>query len=180
MNTKLDSLRPSGSAPLPAPSAWSRSAPRPRNANLLPLNTALKLDLPTKVGRRAASGSVEALCLGPDEWILHAPEADAPGLQSACAAIYADHPHSLVDVSAREVTFVLEGARASELLSIGCPRNIDTINVGSGCRTVFDGTAVVLWREAADKFRMDCWHSFAPHVLELLEVGCRELDAEAA
>ena len=29
-----------------------------------------------------------------------------------------------------------------------------------------------------DSFRMDVWNSFAPHVYELLAIGCRELAAE--
>ena len=90
------------------------------------------------------------------------------------------HPHSLVDISAREVTLTIEGPKAAELLTLGCPRDIATIAPGEGRRTLFDGATVVLWRDAADRFRMDIWNSFAPHVAQLLQTGCKELAAEPA
>ena len=117
--------------------------------------------------------------IGPDEWILHGSKEAAASAVAALAGLYASHPHSLVDVSGREVSFVIEGPRAAELLTMGCPRDIETILPGSGRRTVFDGVTVILWRDAADRFRMDLWHSFAPHLLHLLETGSRELAAES-
>jgi sarcosine oxidase subunit gamma len=140
------------------------------------LEQALGIALPVNVGRRSSADDLEALCLGPDEWVLLAPE--AAQVKAACAAVYEDVPHSLVDISGREVTFRIEGSRAAELLTLGIARDIAAIPVGEGRRTVFDGVTVVLWRDAEQSFRMDVWNSFAPHVLELLEVGCRELAAE--
>lgn len=147
--------------------------------NLAPLEAALGLTLPVKIGRRTGAGGVEALCLGPDEWMLHAPEAMVPGIAASCAAVYPNLPHSLVDVSAREVTLVIEGARALELLTIGMPRDPESIALGEGRRTNFDGVTVILWRDDETRFRMDVWHSFSVHLLHLLETGCRELAAEA-
>lgn len=143
------------------------------------LEGALGLALPHKVGTRSAAGDLQALCLGPDEWMLHAPLSAAAGLVKACAGVYDALPHSLVDVSGREVSFQISGPRAAELLTLGCARDIDTIAVGEGRRTLFDGSTVILWRDAADSFRMDVWNSFASHLLHLLEVGVRELAAEA-
>ncbi len=145
--------------------------------NLAPLNAALCLTLPLQVGQRIAVGGVEAICLGPDEWTLHA--SDVGPTVAACAEIYADHPHSLTDISGREITFLIEGPRAAELLTLGCARDIESIAVGEGRRTVCDGASVILWRDGPDTFRMDVWHSFAPHLLHLFETGCRELAAEA-
>lgn len=144
------------------------------------LSKALGLTLPDRIGLRAAAGVVEAIRLGPDEWTILAPADAVAGLAAACAAIYGDHPHSLVDISGREVTLSIDGPRAAELLTLGCPRDIETIAVGEGRRTVFDGATVVLWRDAPDRFRMDVWNSFATHVGHLLETGCRELAAEHA
>ena len=147
--------------------------------DLTPLNAALGLTLPVKIGQRATAGDLQAICLGPDEWVLQTPETAMGTVQEAAAAVYGDHPHSLVDISGREVTYLIDGPRAAELMTLGCPRDIDMIGVGQGRRTVFDGATVVLWRDGEDSFRMDCWNSFAPHVLHLLETGCRELAAEA-
>ena len=149
-------------------------------AGIAALGKALGLALPDRIGRRAASGKVEAIRLGPDEWTILAPADAAAGLAAACAAVYGDHPHSLVDISGREVTLSIEGPKAAELLTLGLPRDIATIAVGEGRRTLFDGATVVLWRDAEDRFRMDVWNSFADHVAHLLETGCKELAAENA
>lgn len=161
----------------------SLAAPRARlslraRGDLAPLDAALGLTLPARIGRRASAGELQALCLGPDEWMLHAPEALLDGLKAACDGVYATLPHSLVEVSAREVTFTIDGPRAAELLTLGCPRDIASIAVGEGRRTVFDGASVILWRDGESSFRMDVWNSFAPHVFHLLDTGCRELAAE--
>lgn len=174
-------------SPAPQPDDALRVSPAPAcgrlslraRGDLAPLNGALGLSLPGSIGKRAAAGAVEALRLGPDEWTIHAPEADMAGLIAACAKVYAAHPHSLVDISGREVTLVIEGPHAAELLTIGCPRDPATIAPGEGRRTVFDGVSVILWRDSETRFRMDCWQSFAPFVLSLLKTGRRELAAEA-
>ncbi|TFL18500.1 sarcosine oxidase subunit gamma [Jannaschia formosa] len=182
MNAPLHSFEPSVLIETAA-ARVSRAAPGARlslqaRGDLPPLNAALGLDLPTRIGRRARAGALEAICLGPEEWMLHAPEAQAVEILSACAEVYASRPRSLVDVSGRETTFVIDGPRAAELLTLGCARDIDGIAVGEGRRTAFDGVTVILWRDGETSFRMDCWHSFAPHVQHLLEIGCRELAAE--
>lgn len=148
--------------------------------NLSSLNAALGLSLPGRIGQRSAKGGLEALRLGPDEWVLLARPEDAESLTAACASVYPDLPHSLVDISAREMTFVIEGDGAPELLTIGCPRDIATIPTREARRTVFDGVTVILWRDAPDRFRMDCWNSFAPHLFQLLETGAREIAAETS
>lgn len=148
--------------------------------DLSSLNSALGLTLPTKIGQRAQSDKVEALCLGPDEWVLIAVEGAVGEVISACASAYGNLPHSLVDITGREFQVSIEGARAAELLTIGMPRDVASIAVGEGRRTVFDGASVILWRDGENKFRMDIWNSFAGHLFELLETGCLELAAEAA
>ncbi|UXT51039.1 sarcosine oxidase subunit gamma family protein [Agrobacterium tumefaciens] len=144
------------------------------------LGAALGLILPERIGARVSAGERQAVRLGPDEWTILAPAGEVGELIAACAGVYAGHPHSLVDISGREVTLLIEGPRAAELLTLGCARDIDTIAVGEARRTIFDGVTVVLWRDAEDRFRMDIWNSFLPHLGHLLETGCRELAAEIA
>lgn len=153
----------------------ARFSLRARAADLPALGQALGLDLPQTIGDRARAGTTGVLCLGPDEWHILAAETDAAGLASACAAIYDATPHSLTDISDREVSVLIEGPAASELLTLGCPRDIDRIAPGRGCRTVMDGVTVLLRRDAPDRFRLDIWRSFAPHVIDLLRTGCAEL-----
>lgn len=146
------------------------------------LSGALGLDLPARVGDQAEGGQGAkagrtALCLGPDEWLLTAPEAGLEALLSDLSGAYGAAPHAAVDISDREVTFAVEGPRAAELLSIGCPRDLARLEPGRAVRTVFDGVQVVLWRDGPSAFRLDVWRSFASHARELLETGRRELAA---
>ncbi|CUH80703.1 sarcosine oxidase subunit gamma [Tropicibacter naphthalenivorans] len=140
--------------------------------DLAPLDRALGFALPRGIG----GVTLGTACLGPDEWIILTD--DAAAVMTACAEV--SLPHSLVDVSGREITFEIEGPRASELLTLGCPRDIDAIPDGTARRTVFDGVTVTLWRDTAERFRIDVWNSFAPHVAHLLASGARELAAEMA
>jgi sarcosine oxidase subunit gamma len=136
---------------------------------------ALGLALPTTVGAQSAAGARTALCLGPDEWLIEAPESEREALRATVAGIAA--PHSAVEVSDREITFALEGPAALDLLATGCPRDLAAMPVGSGARTVFDTAQVLLVREAEDRFRLTVWRSFAPHVRALLDIAVRELAA---
>lgn len=151
---------------------------RAREAELPALSRAIGAEFPRRIGCRASVGTTEVLCLGPDEWQILVFEADAPRLIEACARIYPEAPHSLTDISAREISVRIEGPKAAELLTLGCPRDIDRLPEGEGRRTIMDGATVVLWRDGADSFRLDVWRSFAPHVVALLETGCAELVAE--
>ncbi|MDS9469560.1 sarcosine oxidase subunit gamma family protein [Paracoccus sp. MBLB3053] len=183
MNAPLSAIAPmtlaeSSAVRIDAGSHVGRLSLRARG-DLSALNEALGMVLPTRIGA-TVRGPIEVACLGPDEWVILAPPGEVERLQSACAAIYSSHPHSLVDTGGREVTFTLTGPRAAELLTLGCPRDIDAIANASARRTLFDGATVILWRDADDRFRMDVWNSFAPHVLHLLKTGCRELAAEIA
>lgn len=151
---------------------------RAREAGLPALSEVIGVELPSRIGARANSGATEVLCLGPDEWQILADQADAPRLIEACARIYAETPHSLTEISDREISVRIEGPKAAELITLGCPRDIDRLAVGEGRRTLMDSATVVLWRDGAQDFRLDIWRSFAPHVIALLETGCAELAAE--
>lgn len=136
---------------------------------------ALGFALPERIGARAASGALSALRLGPDEWVVEAPEADA--LMAALRDLATRTPLSAVEVSDREITLALEGPTAPDLLATGCPRDLAKMPVGDGARTVFDTVQVVLTREAEHRFTLTIWRSFAPHVRSLLDRAARECAA---
>ena len=158
-----------------APTA--RFSLRARPAARAAVAAALRLDLPAAVGERAQADGRTALCLGPDEWVVTAPEAARDGIVADLATVRAGAPHALTDIADREVTFAVSGPEAATLMSIGCPRDLDRMAPGRGARTVFDGVQVVLWRDAPDAFRLDVWRSFAPHVHALLDTGRAEIAA---
>ena len=126
----------------------------------LPLNRASRVE-----GRLCAR-------LGPDEWLLCAPEGTAPIFD----ALEGRH-HSLVDVSHRYAGFAVEGDAAHLVLAAGCPLNLDStaFPAGSATRTLLGKAEIVLWRlDAAPAFRVDCARTFAPYVQAFLQEAARE------
>ncbi len=144
-------------------------------ARLDAASEAFGLALPSRIGQGSEEGARRALCLGPDEWELSAAGTDGGTIAAAFAGLYAELPHSLVEISDREVAITLDGPQAATLLSVGCPVDVESFAVGTGARTVLDGVQVVLYRDAPDRFTLEVWRSFLPHVLGLLEIGNREL-----
>lgn len=145
---------------------WSpRFSLRVRPENRAAMAQALGLDLPEKVGHRS-TGAAEVVCLGPDEWTILPREAGT--LVQAGQEAYATIPHSLVEISDREITLRLSGPQALTALTAACPRDVGALPVGRAVRTLFDTATVILWRDGADSFRMDVWRSFVPHVRAIL------------
>lgn len=148
---------------------------RIRSADIAAASKAFGVTLPGRIGQGAHEGDRSAWALGPDEWLLHAPEAEAPGIAAAFASIRAEAPHSLVDISDREIAIAVEGTRAEELLAAGCPIDLRRLAPGDAKRTIFDTAQIVLLRDATDRFRIEIWRSFAPHVEDLLHTVNAEL-----
>ena len=144
-------------------------------ADLAAASAAFGQPLPGKIGQGAAKGDRAAWCLGPDEWLLHATEADQAAIVAAFTKARATTPHSLTVISDREFTIAITGPHAQELLSVGCPPDLSRMAPGTAKRTLFDSAQVVLIRDAQDAFRIEVWRSFFPHVRELLDIATREL-----
>lgn len=156
-----------------APTA--RFSLRARSAHVVPLGEALGVALPTRIGGRASAGAREVLCLGPDEWLILAPEAEAKEIAACLASLYDTAPYALAEISDRELSYRVSGPGAIQVIAMGCPRDLRAIAPGQATRTVFDDAAVILWRDGPENFRLDIWRSFAPHVLALLKTGVSEL-----
>lgn len=131
--------------------------------------------LPEKIGDVVAAKGRLAVRLGPDEWHLLAPLAKQEAIERAFSDFYAALPHSLVDVSHREIGIQIEGAAAVLALRSAIAFDIDAMPVGTGCRTIFDKAQIILIREADDRFRIEVWRSFADHVWGILQAVSREI-----
>jgi len=131
--------------------------------------------LPDKIGATVASGEKLALCLGPDEWQLYAPLAASDAIEAAFTGLYASCPHSLVDTSHREIGISVEGTAAVLALRSACAFDFDAMAPGTGVRTIFDKSQIVLIRLDDDRFRIEVWRSFATHVWGLLEAASHEI-----
>ena len=88
-----------------------------------------------------------------------------------------DLPHSLVDVSHRQVGLVIAGPHAATVLAAGCPLDLDrsAFPLGMCTRTVLAKAEIVLWRIADDGFHLEVWRSFAAYVSGLIAEAAREL-----
>jgi sarcosine oxidase, subunit gamma len=126
--------------------------------------------VPHEACRAERAGERAALWQGPDEWLLLAPADAAVPLGSALTAALAGLPHSLVDVSHRQIGLEIEGAQSATLLAAGCPLDLhaDTFPVGMCTRTMLGKSEITLWRVAPEAFRLEVWRSFAPYVCGFL------------
>jgi sarcosine oxidase subunit gamma len=126
--------------------------------------------IPAEACRAMTHEARAVLWLGPDEWLLIAPEAQGADLAEGLAAALAGLPHSLVDVGHRQSGCELRGPQAATLLAAGCPLDLDAsaFPVGMCTRTVLAKAEVVLWRTAAEAFRLEVARSFVAYVAEFL------------
>ena len=138
------------------------------------VSAAIGLTLPRDACRAAVRDQLAALWLGPDEWLLLAPESEnwaAPLMRNldgiACSA---------VEVSDRQVAFAVVGGRAETILASGCPLDLDAsaFPVGMCTRTLFHKAPVVLWRTDLDRFHLEVWRSFSAYVEALLTLAAAE------
>lgn len=139
----------------------------------------LGLNLPSAVGGMVSAREKTAVCLGPDEWYVTARAADKPQIEAGFAALYEREPHSLVDVSNREVGIGIEGPKAVLALQSAIAFDVGAMGIGAGCRTIFDGKAqIILLRDTKDRFQIEVWHSFSEHVWHFLQTVAREIELD--
>jgi len=134
------------------------------------------LDMP--INRRMSSG--EAMRLGPDEWLLSGPEAEAARIASDVGTVLARLHHSLVDISHRHVAFGVTGSRAADVLNSGCPLDLapPAFQVGAATRTLLGKAEVILAKtDDLPSFEIECGRSFAAYVHDFLLGAAREFRA---
>ncbi len=173
----MPDLKPARRAPLLATSPGVRPLPPAGRWILrggakvrLAAEGALKLAVPAAACRAHAAGDSAALWLGPDEWLLISGEHTAQECAATLRGALASLPHSLVDVSHRQIALEVSGPDAPLLLAAGCPLDLDAAAFPEGMctRTMLSKAEIVLWRTAADAFRIEVWRSFAPYVSAFL------------
>jgi sarcosine oxidase subunit gamma len=125
---------------------------------------------PEDACRANSAGERAALWLGPDEHLLLAPDGTQERIAAELEIALAGIPHSLVDVSQRQVAIPVAGANARDLLSSGCPLDLDpdVFPVGTCTRTLFGKAEVLLWRASAEEYHLEVGRSFAGYVLGCL------------
>jgi sarcosine oxidase subunit gamma len=139
--------------------------------------TALGLNISDIACRSAREAPRAALWLGPDEQLLLSSVDDGPATLQHLRGALAALPHSLVDVSHRQIAFEVAGALAQTVLNAGCPLDLHTgsFPVGMCTRTVLGKADIVLWRTGAETFHVEVWRSFADYAARFLAEAVREL-----
>ncbi len=132
--------------------------------------------LPEAPCRAAVAGERAALWLGPDEWLLLAPEIEGPAIEAGLTSALAGLPHALVDVGHREIGLLVSGPSAETILAASCPIDLEAaaFPVGACTRTVLGKAEIVLWRIGLDAFRLEVARSFVAYVAALLEQAWRD------
>ena len=136
---------------------------------------ALGFKVPSEACRSGSAGARTALWLGPDEWLLLAPAAEAEALERLLTAALAGLPHSLVEVSHRQCALGVSGPAAETLLAAGCPLDLsaEAFPTGMCTRTMLAKAEVVLWRTDAQAFHLEVWRSFVAYVTQFLAEAAR-------
>lgn len=137
----------------------------------------LQLDLP--INRCRLAGERLFARLGPDEWLVIAPEPEGEALRQAIADEFAGLFFALVDVGHRHAAIRVDGDHAADIINGGCPLDLDDAGfpAGSATRTLLGKAEIVLIRPGpARAYRVECGRSFAPYVHRLLSEVAREFD----
>jgi sarcosine oxidase subunit gamma len=159
----------------PLPSA-SRYVLRGSAQVMTAAGSAVGLAISQVACRAAVNGTqAAALWLGPDEQLLIGPE--SADFAATLTPALRDLPHSLVDVSHRQIALEVSGPHAAAVLNAGCPLDLDltAFPIGMCTRTVFAKAEIVLWRTGSDVFHVEVWRSFASYVTEFLAEVAREV-----
>ena len=112
-----------------------------------------------------------ALWLGPDEWLVLAPETEPTLAQLPLAAL-----GSVVDVSHAYAGFEVSGPRAAWCINAFNALDLDphVFPAGACTRTLFGKVEIMLWRSDIEGFRIEVARSYAPYVWQCLGEACRE------
>ena len=128
------------------------------------------IEPPVSPNTVATAGAKRMAWLGPNEWLLTAPEGEESALRAALEAALAGQHAAVVDVSDGNTVIVLEGADAVEILAGECPLDLHprAFPVGRCSQTLLGKSNVMIVRETADRFAILVRRSFAPYAWALL------------
>jgi len=123
------------------------------------------------------NGQFSLLWLGPDERLILAWQDDAQRTAPRVANALADQPHSLVEVTHRQVSRRLHAHGIIELLNCGCPQDLDLgqFAIDRCSRTLFNKAEIVLWRRGANEFHVEIWRSYADYFERWLIEAAQDL-----
>lgn len=143
----------------------------PESAARQRIERGLGLALPLRPGLVSGDEQRAVVWLGPDEWLLVAPDGEAAWALQAVRTAMADEPGSAVDVSANRTTARLSGPMAREVLEKVCSVDLHPRAFGPGrcAQTLVGKTQAIVWQVADEpSYRLMVRCSFADYLADLL------------
>jgi sarcosine oxidase subunit gamma len=140
----------------------------------------LDCELPLAANTWNAGGEYSALWLGPDEWLVVAPEGHNDALGADLRMALAGVHHSVTDLSANRTIIEISGTDARVVLAKGCPLDLHgtAFKPPQCAQTLLAKSQMVLQCvDARPVFRVFVRISFAPYVAEWLLDAAAELAA---
>ncbi|WP_414475677.1 sarcosine oxidase subunit gamma [Microvirga sp. M2] len=166
--------------PLPA---RARYALRLNEAEVTSAGTVAGFSLDIPINTRSGSAGRSSIRLGPNEWLLTGPYADAAMIAGEVDTALGTRFYTLVDVSHRNVGFTVSGRRAAEVLNSGCPLDLAdaAFPAGMATRTLMGKAEIVLMRlDDMPTYQVECWRSFSAYVRDYLIEAAREFEPSIA
>lgn len=140
------------------------------------------VSVPLQPNRWIAHHDRGAIWLGPDEWLLYAPDGEARAIELAVrAALPQDSSTSIVDVSHNYMPLLISGSAVRSLLQRGCSLDLHPrafVN-GNCAQTVLAKVPVLLLALGGDN-SVEVWtrNSFGTYLLDWLADAARGLSRQ--
>ena len=141
------------------------------------VGAAAGVELPLEPNTTRRSGSVTALWLGPDEWLITAPQGEERVLVPALRASLGDRHAAVVDLSESRTVIAVSGAHARDLLAKGCTLDLHprAFPVGACAQTGLARAGAILHLvDEAPSFEITILRSFADYMWVWLADAARE------
>lgn len=142
-------------------------------AALNAVQQAIGFDMPLVPNKSSAAGERTAWWLGPDQWLVVVPPAEAPALLRALESA----APSVVDVSDLRARFELAGPRAADVLRKGCGVDLHprVFRPGDCALTVLGRVRVgIMQIDGRPAYRILVERSVAPYLWDWLADAMRE------
>lgn len=150
----------------------------PADAGLIAeIDGALGFALPREPNTVTGQGDIQALWLGPDEWLIATPSGRELGLLRALETATSGRHVALNDVSDARTVFALSGPHAREVMEKGCGLDLHSRAFGAGrcAQTGLARAAVLLHqRDEAPTYDIYVEWSFAAYLWRWLEDAAGE------
>lgn len=128
---------------------------------------ALGFALPVDPNTVSVGDGMQALWLGPDEWLIVTPQDEQTAVADALADALSGVFSSATDITGGQTLITLSGARAREVLAKGCSLDLHPRAFGEGmcAQTIVAGANVLLrWAGPEPSFDLTVRRSFADYL----------------